>query len=193
MHDEDTYLQIAELHVAEINQGFLATLGVDFLALLYRAIDDSNESILLVERDKGRVIGFVSGAGAMAPIYWRMLRHWPKLAKSLLPSLFRPNRVWRILEILHYSRKHGSNAHLPAFELLSIAVRRDDRGRGIAQSLYNALIDEFRTLRVGEFRIVVGDELDAAHRFYKRMGAVPVERTEVHRGRGSTIYVQVLS
>tara|TARA_B100000963_G_C22535218_1_gene629450 strand:+ start:225 stop:389 length:165 start_codon:yes stop_codon:yes gene_type:complete len=46
--NSNDYKVITKLHVDHINQGFLATLGVPFLTLLYEAIDKDSESIFLV-------------------------------------------------------------------------------------------------------------------------------------------------
>lgn len=43
------YHKVARLHCEHINQGFLATLGPPFLALLYEAIDQGEDSALIVK------------------------------------------------------------------------------------------------------------------------------------------------
>lgn len=190
MTPEERYRQVAVLHAANIDQGFLTTLGVPFLALMYRAMDEAQGSVLLTEEQGGRVVGFVSGGVGMGSIYRRMLRNPVALGLSLLPSLGRPKRLKRILEILRYSGGTESAAALPQAELLSIAVDRAVRGSGVAERLYRRLEDHFAKRRVGAFRITVGDSLAPAHRYYQRMGAKPVARVEVHAGEGSVVYVQ---
>jgi len=54
------------------------------------------------------------------------------------------------------------------------------RGSGTAERLYRALNDHFRAIRVPAYRIVVGESLLPAHRFYTRMGAKPVETVRIH-------------
>jgi ribosomal protein S18 acetylase RimI-like enzyme len=103
--------------------------------------------------------------------------------------LFRIARLRRILEIVRYGRGERETGW-PAAELLSIAVAQDARGQGIADSLYARLIEAFRNAGVAEFRIVVGNALAPAHRFYRRMGAVEAGKIEVHAGDESTVYVQ---
>lgn len=187
------YLQVAALHANNIDQGFLATLGVPFLALMYRAIDESGDSVLLTEEPNGRVIAFVSGGIGMGPIYRRMLCRPLALAWALLPSLLRPARVKRILDIVRYGQQVPSAlVPLPEAELLSIAVDPLARGRGVAEKLYRRLEVHFRERGKPAFRITVGDSLAPAHRFYCRMGAQPVARTQVHAGEESLIYLQVL-
>lgn len=190
MHDRDTWKQVARLHAENLDQGFLATLGPRFLTLMYQAIDECENAVLLVETRDDGVIGFVTGAGRMGPIYRRMLRHWPRLFLALLPSLLNPRRFWRILEILFYTREAGHDETVPAYELLSIAVDPSVRGQGVSESLYRRLISRCRESDIPAFKIVVGENLVPAHRFYQRMGARVVGETEVHGGERSLVYVQ---
>ena len=62
LHEASIHRQVAALHAANIDQGFLATLGVPFLALMYRAIDEAADSVLLVEERDGRVIDLSADA-----------------------------------------------------------------------------------------------------------------------------------
>ena len=190
MTPAERYRQVAVLHAANIDQGFLATLGVPFLALMYRALDEAEGSVLLTEEQGGRVVGFVSGAAGMGPIYRRMLHRPLRLGVSLLPSMVRPARLKRILEILRYSGRADVSQPLPHAELLSVAVDRAVRGTGVAEKLYRRLQSHFAAHGINAFRITVGDSLAPAHRYYQKMGATPVGRIEVHAGEGSVVYVQ---
>ena len=194
MNKTHLYRTVAEFHISNINQGFLSTLGLGFVSLMYRAIDEGDDSVLLVARVNGQAVGFVAGATGMRPIYKRMLGYWPQLFWALLPSLFSPRRVWRIIEILRYSRSSGgtSGAALPAAELLSIAVAPAFRGQRHAENLYQELCEHFLTRSLPSFKIVVGSVLTPAHKFYRRMGAYPAAEIEVHQGTASTVYVQTL-
>ena len=183
------YRRVAALHIANINQGFLATLGLGFLALMYEAIDQCESSVLLVSTVDGEVIGFVAGATGMGPIYRRMLRKWPRLFVALLPSLFSPRRVLRIMEILRYSGGAADATALPSAELLSLVVDPAFRGRSHAETLYRALCDHFGSAGLPAFKIVVGAALAPAHRFYRRMGAHPAAELTVHKGSLSIVYV----
>ena len=191
MNKRELYRQVAELHVANINRGFLSTLGIGFVALMYRAIDECENSIFFVEEHDGRVIGFVAGATGMGPIYKRMLRYWPRLIVAMLPSMVFPRRIWRIFEIMRYGSGKPSVV-LPNAELLSIAVDAEHRGQGHAEALYRRLVDYFQVRGDPAFKITVGNALAPAHKFYLRMGAVPVTEIQVHKGELSTVYVHYL-
>lgn len=192
MSPADRFRQVAVLHAANIDQGFLATLGVPFLALMYRALAEAESSVLLTEELDGRVVGFVSGGEGMGPIYRRMLRYPISLFRSLLPSLVRPRKLKRIVEILRYGKQGDSGLRLPRAELLSIAVDPSFRGTGVSERLYQRLVSHFSERGVGGFRIVVGDSLEPAHRYYLKMGARPVGRVQIHAGEGSVVYVQTV-
>lgn len=193
MHERDIYRQVAQLHASNIDQGFLSSLGTPFLALLYEAIDADNSSVLLIARHERRVVGFVTGAEGMGPIYRQLLRRWARLTRALLPVLVSPRKLRKISEILLMGKKTQPLSELPHAELLSIAVDPALRGQGHAQMLYQGLVDHFQRRGVDRFRIVVGEPLAAAHQFYTKMGAQPLGRIEVHQGEASVLYVHRLA
>jgi len=187
------YLEVARIHCLGIDAGFLSTLGDKFLALLYEAIDRSADGVLLVARSNGRVVGFVAGARGLGEIYACMLRSPMRLFLSLFPNFFSPRKLFRIVETVAFSRKSKVDEYdlrLPSNELLSISVLEEFRGQGIADRLFGDLVCYFKARGVDQFKIVVGDALLPAHKFYRRMGACPVARAEVHSGSGSVIYVR---
>jgi len=186
---KDVYRQVAQLHADNIRQGFLSSLGVPFLTLLYEAIDTNDNSVLFIVWHEGNVIGFVAGAESVGSIYRQLLRCWPKLLLTLLPVFLSPRKLWKILEILFLDRKEQSLPNLPSAELLSIAITQNQRSSGHAQSLYSQLVNYFHKRGVDRFRIVVGQTLTAAQRFYLKMGAYPVGCIQVHKGRISLVYV----
>lgn len=192
LHDEQTLRQVAELHASCIDQGFLSSLGPRFLTVLYRAIDRSDAAVLFVETYGTGVIGFVSGGRGMGPIYRQMLRDWPALIRALVPVIVQPRKILGILEILRRGGGRGRDTDLPDWELFSITVAPSARGSGTAERLYHTLCANFRDQGVAAFRIVVGDSLEPAKRFYARVGATAIDTVRMHGDAPSTIYVQDL-
>lgn len=192
MRANAVYKQVAQLHAACIDQGFLSKLGVPFLTLMYRAIDEAAGAVLLIEMLDGKISGFVSGGAGMAPIYRCMFKRPVRLAWALLPTLVRPSRIRYIADILQYRRRQPKESHLPKSELLSIAVDPTERGTGVAEKLYLQLLEHFKAKCITEFCITVGESLVPAHRFYERMGALPVGHMEVHANQISRIYIHTL-
>ena len=59
----------------------------------------------------------------------------------------------------------------------------------MSKDLFNGLVEEFEKRGVRRFKIVVGDELLGAKRFYEKMGCVAREEPiEVHKGETSRVY-----
>lgn len=189
MASRERYLQIAKLHMRCLDQGFLATLGEGFLALMYESMDRADGVTLITEEREGRVVGFITGSSGMGPIYRRMLHSPFRLALALAPALVSPAKVRRILEILRYSGDADLPDGVPDAELLSLAVALEARGSGVADVLYGKLVEDFQTRGVDAFRIIVGEALAPAHRFYRRMGATVAGEVQVHEGERSKVYV----
>jgi ribosomal protein S18 acetylase RimI-like enzyme len=183
----DQYLAVARLHKDCINQGYLSKLGLPFLTLLYESIDADSSSVLILSLDQNEVIGFVSGTRSMRGIYSQLLRRWPRLLSALAPLLLKPYELFRVIETVLFSAKRDET-QLCDGELLSIAVNPKSRGRGVAQCLYDELIQRFKFLNVKSFKIVVGENLSPAHKFYTQMGAMPWYTTQVHKGARSIVY-----
>lgn len=189
MAPRERYLQVAKLHERCLDQGFLATLGERFLALMYESMDRADGVTLITQERDGKVVGFITGGTGMGPIYKRMLRSPVRLGLALAPALVRPAKVRRILEILRYSGDANLPEGVPDAELLSLAVAPEARGAGVADTLYRKLVDDFQARGVGAFRIIVGEGLAPAHRFYQRMGATVAGEVQVHEGERSKVYV----
>jgi ribosomal protein S18 acetylase RimI-like enzyme len=194
MHPISTYHQVARLHAANLQKGFLATMGLNFLAEMYRAIDQCPQSVLIVKYEDGQVVGFAAGvAGPMNLLYQQMMRRFFMWSLRLFPVLLTPSRFKRVREILRYTKKGPASTDLPTAELMSIAVDPAFRGKGIAEALYTDLNAYFKKMQVAEFKIIVGEKLDSAHKFYKRMGALPLAELELHEGDKSVVYVQTVN
>lgn len=186
------YRTVASLHCDHINQGFLATLGVPFLSLLYEAIDKDSESVLLVERVELKIVGFVTGTRGLGRIYKQLLLKPLRLIYSLKACVLSPSKMYKILEVLLISKGTNISADLPKQELLSIVVNPAYQGGGHAENLFKALCSHFGAEGASSFRIVVGSNLDRAHAFYTKMGSIPVEEIQVNKGANSVVYVKEL-
>lgn len=188
MARQTIYRRVADLHAAAIDQGFLSELGPRFLTLLYEAIDRSPSSILIVDVEDSELRGFVSGGTGLGPIYRHLLKRFPALVWALWPVVFSPRKLMRIAELLMHTRRQAPDG-LPAAELYSIAVFPGCRGQGVAERLYRALRAAFAERGIAEFMITVGDALAPAQAFYRKMGAEPAARVQVHGDAGSVLFV----
>ena len=190
MYSHVVYQKVAQLHCEHINQGFLATLGPSFLALLYEAIDQGEDSALIVKEVDGNVVGFVSSAASLRPIYKRLLFRPFSLFISLLSCFLSLSKLLKIIEILRISKNNPVLKGLPRHELLTIVVDPEYQGQGHAEDLFSSLCTYFKAVNVANFKIVVGGDLARAHAFYLKMGCNVAGEIEVHKGKNSLVYVK---
>jgi ribosomal protein S18 acetylase RimI-like enzyme len=189
MTRELIYREVAHLHACSIDQGFLPKLGEGFLAELYRCIDEDDSTFLEVAVDGGQVVGFVAGTLGTKPLRGILARHPFRVAARLLPSLLKPSRLIGALSVARYAGSAGGlPPGLPKAELLSIAVHERARGKGHAEGLFRTLERRMKHAGIDRFRIIAGEALTPAHRFYRKMGAEDVAVVEIHAGARSVVF-----
>lgn len=188
------YKRVAQLHIENLEQSFLATLGRPFLSELYRAIDICDNAVLIVELRNNQIVGFITGGSNMGAVYKNMLSRIWVWAIPLSLRLLSIKRIKRVIEIMQYSsaNKNERSDNIPSNELFSIAVASSFRGQGVSTVLYNTLSNYFIKKDIYSYKIIVGNALVPAHRFYTKMGAIPFGDIEIHAGEKSTLYIQNL-
>lgn len=173
----------AELHVSEISEGFLSTLGPAFLERLYRRIVRTPRSFLAVAEAGGQVLGFAAATESTRDLYRQFLvRDGVVSAVTAAPRLARA--LPRVLETLRYPT-HPQE--LPGAELLSLAVSPEARGRGIGRSLMEMVTEELRRRGVTAGRAVVGASNHTALEFYRACGLRTATRIELHGSASSEV------
>ena len=179
-------IQAAQLHRQYIASGFLSSLGDRTLGVIYRFIATDSQSVLIIALQDEQVVGFVSGTIDVDKFYKRFMAKNILFGFNILPKIFSPKRMKRLIETLLYPSKNKEQ-NLPPAELLSIVVDREFQGQGISQQLYQKLVEFFQAKEVSEFKIIVGAELLPAIHFYRKMGAGKLSEIEVHKGSKSWV------
>ncbi|HJU51259.1 MAG TPA: GNAT family N-acetyltransferase [Acidimicrobiia bacterium] len=171
---------IARLHGDNITGGFLSSLGVLFLEQLYRSMIAWPGAVILVADAGFGPIGFVAGIGNTGDFYRHFLLRRGVVAGLVgLPRLIRPSNLKRAIETLTYP---STGADQDA-ELLSMAVDRAFRGRGVASRLGRELLARIDAT----VRVVVGAENSAAIAAYQRLGFDNPRPFQVHLGEPSLV------
>lgn len=176
---------LANLHIAGIQTGFLPRLGRRFMSVLYRALVGWDEAVVLVADAGSGPIGFVAGAVDTARFYRHFTRHYLLSAiAAAVPAVLRPSNLRRALETGRYGGVSATGA-----ELLAMSVDEGWRGAGIGLRLGAAFLQAMAHLGSGAVRVVVAEDNKAAQSAYRRMGFVETERIEVHPGEPSQVLV----
>jgi ribosomal protein S18 acetylase RimI-like enzyme len=176
--------EAAKLHVGQIDEGFLASLGPRFLTRLYRRVALFEGSFLLIADVSGTTIGFLAGALDLGALYKRFILS--DGAPAAIASAPRLIRAWpRALETLH----RGSSEKAPpgTAELLSVAVDPTARGHGAGTLLVSGFIDEASRKGASAAQVVVGADNHRAVSLYSRSGFEQVDDFELHPGTRSLL------
>jgi ribosomal protein S18 acetylase RimI-like enzyme len=196
---------IALLHIAAINEGFLSTLGTRFLRRLYARIIESPDGFLLVAHQGtglspaedratgqfGPVVGFVAGATSVRRLYRRFLwRDGVAAAVTSAPHLVRS--APRVLETIRYGAGDpgtalGESAAARESELLAMAVAEGSRRQGAGGALVNGFMSTAKELGSTSARVVVGATNHGAIALYGGAGFVDARRLELHAGTESLL------
>jgi ribosomal protein S18 acetylase RimI-like enzyme len=185
---------VAEMHATEVPHGFLSSLGVPVLEMLYRHVARSRHCALFVAEAGGEPVGYICGTRDVSALYREFLRHrWWAAAPALLPHLLRPGRVRRAVETLRYPRAAGAGPGLPRAEIVNFVVKPPARGAGTAPLLFRQLMRWFEAMGEPAVRIVTGEQQQRAHGFYEKAGAELRGHTSIHEGTASRVYLYPLT
>ncbi len=178
-------LTIARLHKKEIAFGFLSSLPLPFLQTLYEALIESPFSFCVAIKENDEIVGFASGATDLNAFYkYFISRHFFRSAIILLPKVF--SSLKKMLETFLYPKK---GELLPKAELLTIAVSSQYQGKGHGKILLDEIINQMKQRYVKTFKLIVGEDLKHAIRFYEKNGFVFLKEIMIHGGHVSKVYV----
>jgi ribosomal protein S18 acetylase RimI-like enzyme len=173
-------LKIAEIHKQEIKMGFLSSLPISFLEKIYLSVIENDFCVVAKENDN--VVGFIAGTIDIKKLYSFFSKKY--FFYSIMVFLPKILNVKKIIEDIFYIKKEEIRP-----ELLTIAVKENFQGQGIAKKMFEVFVSEMKRRGVKMFKVVVGDELKPAISFYEKNGFEFVKETEVHKGQKSRIYI----
>lgn len=175
--------QVVKIHRQEL-PGFLSQMGEDFLNKFYEVSLTIPEIFTLVEKKDEQISGFVSGTTSAKGLYKKVI------LKDILPFIFiflryfitHPKNIVRAVRILTYP---GFTDDIP--ELLTIAVEKNYRDRGIGRKLFQETVKQLQKKGAKKFRVSVYGRLPA-NNFYIKMGC-RMERSFTFLGEKMNYYV----
>jgi ribosomal protein S18 acetylase RimI-like enzyme len=181
--------QVAGLHIQGIATGFISSLGLDFVAALYRALARSNHAFGLVAELDGRVVGFVAFAGHIGRLYRAvLLRHALRFGLILAGRLFSWSCLKHIFETCSYAHR-TSEQELPTAELLAVAVDEQVRRHGVARDLIHRGLSQCGQRGIQGIKVCVARDNAAARALYEACGFTLYGSFEQH-GVPSTWYTR---
>lgn len=185
--------ELAVLHHDTISRGFLSKLGTGFLQSMYSFLIQNE--LVLVYKEGNTVLGFVSCAITAGGIMKRFLVSSPaaifKIIFALLknPTLIRS--LWETYRAPSLSTSGSyESVEIPETELLSISVSPQAQKGGIGTQLLLALEMELAKNGIGKYKVVAGEKLEGANKFYLKNGFHLAKQITIHGSDVSNVYVK---
>jgi ribosomal protein S18 acetylase RimI-like enzyme len=186
---------LAKLHAETLTTSFLAGLGINFLNSLY-AFLIKNEKVWVYE-DNNEVKGFVSFSRNSAGMMKRFMIKCPHCLVSLaLKTIIHPVYFKRFIETFRvpFISTHQETVQdpicVPSGELLSISVSPDCQTSGIGSQLIKALEDYLCQNRISHYKVIAGEDLVGANKFYIKNGFKVAAHLKIHGTSISNVYVK---
>ena len=186
---------ITLLHKEGIPTGFLSSLDTKYLSLMYKIIIE--EGFCFVATQDSKVIGFISGTVDSKALYKNIVsKNFFSLIPLFIKKIFSCSFIKRSLAsfLIPFKTDKGEkkkDERLP--ELLSIVVSRDIQAKGIGTKLLIELESELKQKGFTKYKVIAGDNLISANKFYLKNGFILSEQIELHKGQVSNIYTKEIS
>ncbi|MEK9568715.1 MAG: GNAT family N-acetyltransferase [Alphaproteobacteria bacterium] len=183
---------LASLHADNIPNGFLTTLGDDFLNLLYSAINLNKDCEIFVAQCNEEIIGFLASSRLPTGILKTLVINFTvRLAFVLCGALTSFVSISKIIETLRASKGRPSNKSTCVFDyqIINLCVKAEYQNRKIGRTLLNQMIDHCHANNLSSVKIVTGASQISARRLYLSAGAEWVADLEIHKGVKSLLFL----
>ncbi|MCI0498738.1 MAG: GNAT family N-acetyltransferase [Planctomycetales bacterium] len=180
--------EAARLHIEGINQGFISSLGIDFVTALYRAIAQDPQSFGYVAVKEGKVVGFATFTANLKGLYKSIMK---KNGFQFAFLLFRKLVSWRIIQKVFETLFYPSRIkkyQFPEAEFLSMSVSPEARGHGLATRFVEMGFNECQKRGIQELKILAAVTIGPINKMYEKFGFKTVAHIENH-GIVSNVYV----
>ena len=186
---------VVGIHQRALEGSFLAKLGAGFLHQMYGYLID--REIVFVVMVGDRPAGFVSASVNPSGMMKRFVLNRPLcLLRIGLSVLKRPVLFKGVMETACAPSRPddaGMDAEAESgvmAELLSIAIDDEHHRKGFASKLLTAMEGELKSRGVDCYKVVAGDKLDGANRFYRNSGFRLAGQIAIHGNDISNIYTK---
>lgn len=171
-------LAAARIHYNNFENAFFCELGEKFMQIIYEEIASSDQAFGFVFEDEEGIRGFVTGTydadNFFSSIY---KKRFMDLGISVGKAILRkPLLISKVMQTLFYS-KNESNIKA---ELISIAVDKKARKKGLGRKLFLSLVDKYKHKNIRGFKLIVDKDNKEANIFYKNIGFVKDKAFEMY-------------
>ncbi len=190
-NDHNYFNECAVIHTSVIPDGFLPTLGINFLASLYKAFSISKHSFLLLAIENGKVLGFIAVSLNTNMFFkWYIVRHMYKSIYRVPLKVLGRTFLVKVFELLSYpfSKKNINEEFISNSEVFNFCVDQGAQGLGVGQLLFSNAVAVLNNYKVEYLKIVTGSNQKGAQNFYYKVGAILFYNTEIHGNEDSLVF-----
>ena len=175
---------IAQIHHRIFGCDLSGRLGKNFLKHYYQKMKASSDGIIVVCKEQGRVVGFISGLSAESDFLL-------KAAAANLLSIF-VQCIVHPLSFLRFLKRNiiFKEGEFKA-ELTSLAILEEYRGKGIAPALLLRLEEFFKNKKVKNYKVYTDAKYGSGCRFYEKSGFSLHQEADLF-GNQARLYVKTI-
>jgi GNAT superfamily N-acetyltransferase len=185
------YQECAYIHSNLIPNGFLPSLGINFLAGLYESFSISKHSFLMLAIENEKVLGFIAVSFNTNKFFkWyiatQIYKHVFKIPFKILGKTF----FKKILDLLTYPYKNKSSSEgfISNSEIFNFCVTKEIQGKGVGKLLFSNAVSRLENQNIETLKIVTGGDQKTAHNFYNKVGAILSGETTIHDSENSLVF-----
>jgi ribosomal protein S18 acetylase RimI-like enzyme len=149
-----------------------------------------------VWEENEKIAGFISCATDTGGLMKRFLLKSPgAIVTVFIKILSKPSFIIPLLETYKAPSKSDSEVeenNLPSTELLSISVHPEVQQTSVGTKLLTALESELLNRGIKSYKVVAGESLLGANRFYQKNGFRLIKQITIHGNDISNVYIKHL-
>jgi len=182
---------VSDIHLAEFRNSFFCLLGKDFLRELYDGVIRLGTVQAYVAEEDGVIVGFVVGTTEPDRFFGKLLRSkLPTFSVILAGKAFsNPKVMFYGLQTLLYPYKANVGADA---ELLSVAVSRGCRHKGVGKALVEKLCDALIKQSARNIKVIVDEDNLPANSLYGKLGFTLVKTVTLY-GKKMNVHMRSLA
>ncbi len=162
---------IITIHCDAFANFFLTNLGTNFLYFYYSCFIESNEGLVVCVEEDGKIIGFAAATKRCKGFNASLIKNniYRFIGLSLKLSLSNPKALIRLIRNLTKTNNNVLDRGEYA-ELYSIAVKKEEQGRGLGKRLLLAAEEMLKVDNVNQLSLTTDyNNNEATIAFYKKM------------------------
>lgn len=161
--------EVAKIHKGSLEGDFLPTLGLGVLNSIYRGLLKDEESFGYVAEENGGVIGFVTGSEITKGLFKKIIKQefFALSYHTILALIKNPFLIKNLIQTFKYNEKAKEDTNA---ELVSIAIKKEHRGKDLGKKLTEALVADFKKRDIKKIKVTVNQSNVGANKFYQKTG-----------------------